>query len=204
MTYKSLQKRRWKLIHYFWLLRPNCQLEYCIKREKTEYDICYASGQNLPCFNFIFLLAGNCKKYNLRSVALCLLHGNLQVPYWKLFGLLTQTSIFSNSFQMWHNRRKAFFRDCCPRSTSFNDTAIVRNFYPKKFWSRQTFHLLILCNCCCLLLFTIKLLILLLLFACSEVRIFRENVILAVKISQVVHRAVGLFLPTMLCRNLTL
>ena len=90
-------------------------------------------------------------KYNLRLVALCLLHGNLQVPYWKLFGLLTQTSIFSTSFQMWHNRRKAFFRDCCPRSTSFNDTAIVRNFYPKKFWSRQTFHLLILCNCCCLL-----------------------------------------------------
>ena len=93
-------------------------------------------------------------------MALCLLHGNLQVPYWKLFGLLTQTSIFSTSFQMSHNRRKAFFRDCCPRSTSFNDTAIVRNFYPKKFWSRQTFHLLILCNCCCLLLFTIKLLIL--------------------------------------------
>ena len=123
-------------------------------------------------------------------MGLCLLHGNLQVPYWKLFGLLTQTSIFSTSFQMWHNRRKAFFRDCCPRSTSFNDTAIVRNFYPKKFWSRQTFHLLILCNCCCLLLFTIKLLILLLLFVCSEVRIFRENVILAVKISQVVHRAV--------------
>ena len=137
-------------------------------------------------------------------MALCLLHGNLQVPYWKLFGLLTQRSIFSTSFQMWHNRRKAFFRDCCPRSTSFNDTAIVRNFYPKKFWSRQTFHLLILCNCCCLLLFTIKLLILLLLFVCSEVRIFRENVILAVKISQVVHRAVGLFLPTTLYRNLTL
>ena len=33
--HKSLQKRRWKLIHYFKLLRPNCQLEYCVKREKT-------------------------------------------------------------------------------------------------------------------------------------------------------------------------
>ena len=63
VKYKSLQERKWKLIHYFWLLRPNCQLEYCIKREKTEYDICFASGQNLPWFNFIFPLPGNCKDY---------------------------------------------------------------------------------------------------------------------------------------------
>ena len=63
LKYKSLQKRRWKFIHYFWLLRPNCQIEYYIKREKTEYDICYASDQNLPWFNFIFLLPGSCKDY---------------------------------------------------------------------------------------------------------------------------------------------
>ena len=144
MKYKSLQKRRWKLIHYFWLLRPNCQLEYCIKREKTECDICYASGQNLPWFNFIFLflLPGNCKDCENEFLQMeniiwdqwhCLLRGKLQVPYWKLFGLLTQTSIFSASLRMWLNRGKAFFRHCSPRSISFNDTAIVRNFYPKKF-----------------------------------------------------------------------
>ena len=34
---------------------------------------------------------------------------------------------------MWLNRRKAFFRHCSPRSISFKDTVIVRNFYPKKF-----------------------------------------------------------------------
>ena len=39
-----------------------------------------------------------------------------------------------------------------------------------RLWSRQTFHVLILCNWPCLLLSTIKLLILLLLFVCTEVR----------------------------------
>ena len=61
VIYKSLQKRRLKLIHYFLLLRPNYQLEHCITKRKTnEYKICYVSGQNLPWFNkFInFLLQG--------------------------------------------------------------------------------------------------------------------------------------------------
>ena len=114
------------------------------QKRKTEYDICYASGQNLPWFNFIFLflLPGNCKDCENEFLQMeniiwdqwhCLLHGKLQVPYWKLFGLLTQTSIFSASLRMWLNRRKAFFRHCSPRSISFKDTTIVRNFYPKKF-----------------------------------------------------------------------
>ena len=47
--------------------------------------------------------------------------------------LLTQTSIFSASLRMWLNGGKVFFRHCSPRSISFNDTAILRKFYPKKF-----------------------------------------------------------------------
>ena len=127
-------------------LRPNYQLEYLItKRKKKECNICYASRQNLPWFKFIFLLPENGKdtkmsfcnrnQCNLRSVALSLLHGRLQVPYWKLCGLLTQTSIFSTSYRLWLDRRKAFYRYCSPRSLFFNDTWIVRNLYPKKFHS---------------------------------------------------------------------
>ena len=40
--------------------------------------------------------------------------------------------IFSTSYRLWLIRREAFKRHCIPRSISINDTAIVRNFYPKK------------------------------------------------------------------------
>ena len=42
--------------------------------------------------------------------------------------------IFSTIYRLWLFRRKAFYRRCIPRSISIiNDTAIVRNLYPKKF-----------------------------------------------------------------------
>ena len=41
--------------------------------------------------------------------------------------------IFSSSYRLWLIRRKAFFRHCIPHLVSINDTAIVRNFYAKKF-----------------------------------------------------------------------
>ena len=100
------------------------------------------NSQNSPWFKSIFLLPGNCKDYENEFLQKeniiwdqwhCLLHGKLQVPYWKLFSLSTQTNIFSASLRMWLSRRKAFFRHCSPRSISFKDTSIVRNFYPKKF-----------------------------------------------------------------------
>ena len=43
-------------------------------------------------------------------MALC--HGKLLVLYCKLCGLLTQTSIFSISYRLWLNRRKAFYKHC--------------------------------------------------------------------------------------------
>ena len=102
VIYKSLQKRRLKLIHYFLLLRPNYQLEHCITKRKTnEYKICYVSGQNLVQQVYKFPFTGNGKDYEneflkekniLRSVPLCLLHRKLQVPYRKLCGFSTQTS----------------------------------------------------------------------------------------------------------------
>ena len=45
-------------------------------------------------------------------MALCLLHRKLLVLYCKLCGLLTQTSIFSTSYRLWLNRRKAFYKHC--------------------------------------------------------------------------------------------
>ena len=41
--------------------------------------------------------------------------------------------IFSINYRLWLIRRKAFYRHCIPRSLSINDTAGVRNLYPKKF-----------------------------------------------------------------------
>ena len=40
--------------------------------------------------------------------------------------------IFSTSYRLWLIRREDFKRHCIPRSISINDTAIIRNFYPKK------------------------------------------------------------------------
>ena len=64
------------------------------------------------------------------------------VPYLKLCGLLTQLSIFSTSYPLQINGRKAFHIDIglfCPCSISFNDNAIVWNFYSKKFHSSKLF-----------------------------------------------------------------
>ena len=55
------------------------------------------------------------------------------VPYLWLCGLLTQTSIFSTSYQLQINGRKAFHR-----TLSFSDNAIVRDFCPKKFHSKTS------------------------------------------------------------------
>ena len=104
------------------------------------YLLCIGSKFTLVQFYFSFpFTREDCENEFLQMENMiwdqwhCLLHGKLQVPYWKLFGLLTQTSIFSASLRMWLNRRKAFFKHCSPRSISFKDTTIVRNFYPKKF-----------------------------------------------------------------------
>ena len=43
----------------------------------------------------------------------------------------SKNNIFSTSYRLWLIRREAFKRHCIPRSISINDTAIVRNFYPK-------------------------------------------------------------------------
>ena len=78
-------------------------------REKNECNICYAMGQNLPWFKFIFLLPRNGKdyqnefftkeKYNLRSVPLCLLRLKLDSNK----HILTQN-------WLWLNRGKAKYR----------------------------------------------------------------------------------------------
>ena len=93
-------------------------------------------------------LTRDSKGENLRSVALPTPRKASAVPYWKLCGLSTQTSIFSTSFRMWLNGRKAFYRHCSPRSISFKDTAIVRNFYSKKFypWCRNQRSFLKICR----------------------------------------------------------
>ena len=52
-----------------------------------------------------------------------------------IFGLLTQTSVFSTSYRLSLNRRKASVYRHCSSLISFNDTAIVRNFYAKKFYA---------------------------------------------------------------------
>ena len=44
-----------------------------------------------------------------------------------------KNNIFSTGYRLWLIRREAFKRHCIPLSISINDTAIVRNFYPKKF-----------------------------------------------------------------------
>ena len=100
-------------------------------------------SQNSPWFKFIFLLPGNCKdyeneflqkelKYNLRLVTLPTprkASGSVLKTIWSF----DSNKHILNQLGMWLNRRKAFFRHCIPRSISFKDTAIVRNFYPKKF-----------------------------------------------------------------------
>ena len=43
----------------------------------------------------------------------------------------SKNNIFSTSYRLWLIRREAFKRHRVPRSISINDTAIVRNFYPK-------------------------------------------------------------------------
>ena len=89
-------------------LRPNYQLEYCItKRKKDEYNIFYASGQNLPW---------------LKKTENC-------VVFWPKQAYSQQVTDCGLI-----NRRKAFYRHRLgPRSISFNDITIVRNFPPKKF-----------------------------------------------------------------------
>ena len=59
------------------------------------------------------------------------------IPYTlKVCSLLTLTSIFSTSYRLQLNGRKAFhrtFQSKCDQS--LNDNAIVRNFYPEKFFA---------------------------------------------------------------------
>ena len=115
VKYKSLE-RRWKLITNLNLLRPNYQLEHCAspcKRKKKK--------KNIKFVMHLFYLGSNeflQKKSIRRSVPLCLTR-KLQVRYWKICGLLTQTCkhmISSTSYWWWLIRRKAFNRHCIPRS----------------------------------------------------------------------------------------
>ena len=69
-------KKQMEVKSLFSKLRPNYQLKHCINKRKNEYNIFYASGQNLPWLN----------------------------KNWKLCGLLTQTSTFSTSYRLWLNK----------------------------------------------------------------------------------------------------
>jgi len=135
--YKSLQKRRWKLIHYFLLLRPNYSLEHYITKRKKEYKICYASGQNLPWFKFYQGMVRTMKMsfYN-RKIYLdqCLFAYSTEsfrfrTENYRMWSFCSNKHIsFSTSYWFWLMRRKAFYRHCIPPSISINDTTIARNF----------------------------------------------------------------------------
>ena len=140
VKYEYLQKRRWKLIHYFLLLRPNYQLEHGTnKKKKNECKICYASFQNLPqWFKLIFLLQGNGQ--------------NHENEFLQKKNILRQVPPSTESFRFRDENMWSFKHifsqpatDCgllegklstdivfLVRYTS-NDTAIAKNFYPKIF-----------------------------------------------------------------------
>ena len=61
------------------------------------------------------------------------------VPYLKLCGLLTQTSIIKPATDCTLMERKLSIGLLSTSSISFNDNAIERNFYPKKFYSLKLF-----------------------------------------------------------------
>ena len=64
LALKKVQKRTWQLIQYFWLLRPNYQLEHWItRREKKWIQNLLCIGSNSLWFKLVFLLPGNDKDH---------------------------------------------------------------------------------------------------------------------------------------------
>ena len=62
MKYKSLQKKTWKLLLCFQLLKQNTSYRITVLRKKKLHIIIYASGQkNFPCLKFYFFFPGNGK-----------------------------------------------------------------------------------------------------------------------------------------------
>ena len=62
MKYKSLQKKTWKLLLCFQLLKQNTSYRITVLRKKKLNIIIYASGQkNFPCLKFYFFFPGNGK-----------------------------------------------------------------------------------------------------------------------------------------------
>ena len=68
MKYKSLQKKTWKVLLCFQLLRQNTSYSLTVPRKKKLNIIIYVSGQkNLPCLKFYFLFPGNGKDLKTSS-----------------------------------------------------------------------------------------------------------------------------------------
>ena len=69
MKYKSLQKKTWKVLLCFQLLRQNTSYIVTVPRKKKiEYNYLFFRSKNLPCLKFYFLFPGNGKDLKTSSI----------------------------------------------------------------------------------------------------------------------------------------